>query len=78
MDIIIFAIIAIALCYRLYTVLGRDDGPIPQKVVSDVQKSTIEKVNPRDKLDQVLRRYNIPLFLKPAFSAILLTTMSRD
>lgn len=78
MDIIIFAIIAIALCYRLYTVLGRDDGPIPQKVVSDVQKSTIEKVNPRDKLDQVLRRYNIPLFLKPAFSAILLKDPTFD
>lgn len=78
MDIIVFAIIAIVLCYRLYTVLGRDDGPIPQKVVSDVPKSTVQKVNPRDKLDQVLRRYNIPLFLKPAFSAILLKDPTFD
>lgn len=78
MDIIVFAIIAIALCYRLYTVLGRDDGPIPQKVASEVPKATIEKVNPRDKLDQLLRRYNIPLFLKPAFSTILLKDPSFD
>jgi hypothetical protein len=78
MDIIVFAIIAIGLCYRLYTVLGRDDGSIPQKVVSDVPKSVIQKVNSRDKLDQLLRRYNIPLFLKPAFSAILLKDPTFD
>lgn len=78
MDIIIFAIVAVVLCYRLYTVLGRDEGPIPQKVVPDVQKAPLEKVNPRDKLDQLLRRYNIPLFLKPAFSAILLKDPTFD
>lgn len=78
MDIIIFAIIAVVLCYRLYTVLGRDDGSIPQQTVSDIQKSTIEKINPRDKLDQLLRRYTVPLFLKPAFSAILLKDPTFD
>jgi hypothetical protein len=78
MDTIIFAIVAIALCYRLYTVLGRDDGPIPQRVASDAQNSTLNNVNSRDKLDQLLRRYNIPLFLKPAFSAIMLKEPTFD
>lgn len=78
MDIIVFAIVAIVLCYRLYTVLGRDEGLISQKVVSAVPRPTVEKINPRDKLDQLLRRYNIPLFLKPAFSAILLKDPTFD
>jgi predicted lipid-binding transport protein (Tim44 family) len=79
MDIIIFAIVAIILCYRLYTVLGRDDGPIPQSVSSNMTtKTKIEKANQPDKLDQLLRRYNIPLFLKPAFSEILLKDPTFD
>ncbi|MDP3936174.1 MAG: TIM44-like domain-containing protein [Alphaproteobacteria bacterium] len=78
MDIIIFAIVAIVLFYRLYTVLGRDDGPIPQKIASPVVNHEVEQVNPRDKLDQLLRRYNIPLFLKPAFSAIVLKDPTFD
>lgn len=78
MDIIVFAIIAIGLCYRLYTVLGRDDSPVPQKAASNFKEAPIEKINPRDKLDQLMRRYNVPLFLKPAFSAILLKDPTFD
>lgn len=78
MDIIVFAIIAIGLCYRLYTVLGRDDGSVPQKAAPNFKENPIEKINPRDKLDQAMRRYNVPLFLKPAFSAILLKDPTFD
>lgn len=78
MDIIVFAIIAIGLCYRLYTVLGRDDGPVTQKATPSFNEAPIEKINPRDKLDQLMRRYNVPLFLKPAFSAILLKDPTFD
>lgn len=78
MDIIVFAIIAIGLCYRLYTVLGRDDGPVTQKATLTFKESPVEKINPRDKLDQLMRRYNVPLFLKPGFSAILLKDPTFD
>lgn len=78
LDIIVFAIIAIGLCYRLYTVLGRDDGPVPQQASLDLKKASIENINPRDKLDQSMRRHNVPLFLKPAFSAILLKDPTFD
>lgn len=78
MDIVVFAVIAILLCYRLYTVLGRDEGPIPQSATSINNQPPIEKVAPQTKLDRELRRYNIPLFLKPAFSEILLKDPSFD
>jgi hypothetical protein len=78
MDIFIFAIIAIGLCYRLYAVLGRDDSPVPQKATPNFKEIPIEKINPRDKLDHLMRRYNVPLFLKPAFSAILLKDPTFD
>lgn len=78
LDTIIFSIIAIGLCYRLYTVLGRDDGSVPQKASLDLKKASFENINPRDKLDQSMRRYNVPLFLKPAFSAILLKDPTFD
>jgi predicted lipid-binding transport protein (Tim44 family) len=78
MDIIVFAIVALLLGYRLYTVLGRDDGPIPQNVSLTPKKSATEQVRARDKLDQLLRKYNVPLFLKPTFSAILLKEPTFD
>lgn len=78
MDIIVFAIIAILLGYRLYTVLGRDDDPIPQKAAFNSQKIQPEQAKPQDKLDRLLRKYNIPLFLKPTFSAILLKDPTFD
>ena len=78
MDIVVFAIIAVLLCYRLYTVLGRDEGPISRSAISTNKHPPIEKVIPQTKLDQELRRYNVPLFLKPAFSEILLKDTNFD
>lgn len=78
MDIVVFAIVAVLLCYRLYTVLGRDDGPVSQSATSTNKHLPIEKVIPETKLDRDLRRYNVPLFLKPDFSEILLKDTSFD
>lgn len=76
MDIILYAIIAVILIYRLYTVLGRDEGPIPEHV-TNVRVNLPPKSKP-DKLDALLKRYNIPVFLKPAFSAIILKDPTFD
>lgn len=78
MDIVIFAIIAIVLCYRLYTVLGRNEDSILEKASSSVYDPNLTKAPSEDKLDRLLKRYNIPAFLKPAFSAILLKDPTFD
>lgn len=78
MDIIVFAVIAVLLFYRLYTVLGRDEGPIPENVSSNPKNAKPEQPKSLDKLDLLLRKYNIPLFLKPTFSAILLKDPTFD
>lgn len=78
MDIVVFAIVAAVLCYRLYTILGRDEGPVPQSAAPNQQQPTFEKITPQTKLERDLRRFNIPLFLKPVFSEILLKDPSFD
>lgn len=78
MDIVVFAIVAILLCYRLYTVLGRDEVPISQSATSTNKHPPIGEAIPQTKLDRELHRYDVPLFLKPAFSEILLKDPSFD
>lgn len=75
MDIILYAIIAVILIYRLYTVLGRDEEPIPE--YTNVKVNLQTKLKP-DKLDVLLKRYNIPVFLKPTFSGIILKDPTFD
>lgn len=77
MDIIVYAVIAIFLCYRLYTVLGQDEDPITESAHQNTQPP-VEKVTPQTKLDRELHRHHIPLFLKPVFSAILLRDPAFD
>lgn len=70
MDIIVFALIAAVLCYRLFSILGKEEGPVAEKVsVKSTQTNNEPKV---DRLDQILWRYHIPRFLKPVFAEILL------
>lgn len=76
MDTIVFAIIAVVLIYRLYSILGRDDTPIPQQASNTSSEPRANKQP--DKLELLLRRHNIPLFLKPAFAAILLKDSTFD
>lgn len=71
-------VFAILLCYRLYTVLGRDEGLISRPATSTNNQPPVEKNTPQSKFDQELRRYNVPLFLKPAFSEILLKDPNFD
>ena len=78
MDIIVFAIIAIVLAYRLYTVLGREDGSVPQRATSTSSMKPEKAERSVDRLDLQLKRHNIPRFLKPAFSAIILKDPSFD
>lgn len=72
MDIIVLALIAVLLCYRLYTVLGRDEGATSRAGTPPVNQLSAEKIIPQTKLDREVRRFNIPMFLKPVFSSILL------
>lgn len=76
MDIILYVIIAVVLIYRLYTVLGRDEGPIPEHI-PNIGRNFQPKTKP-DKLDDLLKKYNIPVFLKSAFSAIFLKDPAFD
>lgn len=76
MDIVIFAIIAVALTYRLISVLGKEDEPISQHASNPTpDRPQVKKI---DKVDLLLRRYNIPLFLKPVFAEIFLKDPSFD